>query len=101
MGERKHGTGHAYNLGCRCEVCRKAHSKRVAPAVLRNREKRWAERVTDDTGHLVHPDPYGGHGSVTAYTGCGCRCDICRAGMRAYRARKKLEKQPQPTGGAS
>lgn len=58
---------------------------------MRLRHKRRAERELID-GRLVHPNPYGGHGSLTAYTTCGCQCASCRganaAYFRQYRARR-------------
>lgn len=32
---------------------------------------------------LIHPDPYGGHGSSTAASVCGCQCRECLARQAA------------------
>lgn len=44
-------------------------------------------------GRLTHPKPYGGHGSVSAYTSCGCRCLDCLAAMREYVRTKKATRK--------
>jgi hypothetical protein len=52
-------------------------------------------------GVFVHPSPYGGHGSVSAYTVCGCRCAECRIKnserSRARRVRRRVEAQTHHT----
>ena len=53
----RHGTGTAYNRGCRCEVCAVFHRQRCAEA----RDARLAEREWTGNG----------------YTNYGCRCGTC------------------------
>jgi hypothetical protein len=88
-----HGRSRGYRLGCRCEACTHNHSarsaeyRRTADRESANvyRRRKEAERYYDESiGKMVHPNPPKGHGSVGAYTGCGCRCDACREAMRDY-----------------
>lgn len=75
----QHGIISSYVRGCRCTECRAANAERQRrnQASRRLDRRKKAERV-EINGVLVHPDPYGRHGTVTAYTTCGCRCDACR-----------------------
>lgn len=83
---RTHGIPSSYTRGCRCADCTAANTARarVNGANLRLQRRKYDERVTRN-GQLVHPDPYGGHGTIAAYTSCGCRCSACQAVMAVYR----------------
>ncbi len=70
----KHGTGNAYNHGCKCRVCADYHQRRCAEA----RDARLAERKWVN-GRLVATRPGLVHGTGNGYTNYGCRCDPCSA----------------------
>lgn len=63
-----------YRNGCRCEDCRKANA-----AHARKERARWRER-----GQL----PASGAHNVSTYRNYGCRCDVCKAAMKAKNARR-------------
>jgi len=66
-----HGAWFCYQEGCRCPACTDANRL----GNLRLRMRRYVARAA---GEEV-PAP---HGSVSAYTNHGCRCDPCRDGHR-------------------
>jgi hypothetical protein len=68
----KHGTGTAYNYGCRCEICMEHHRQRCS--YFRN--LRWSHRTIVD-GRLVSTNPGLMHGTGNAYGNYGCRCEPC------------------------
>ncbi|MFD7860951.1 hypothetical protein [Streptomyces sp. NPDC059783] len=73
------GSAGAYKRGCRCPVCRTAHSARLAAG----RADRYARRAAG-TATFTH--------GASAYKNWGCRCSVCcRAGHldnAQYRARR-------------
>lgn len=70
----KHGTAGRYRVGgCRCDLCREANRKARGQA----RKERYAERVLDDDGRLVHPSEKLRHGTAWAYSDHGCQCEPC------------------------
>ena len=60
------GKDSTYRLGCRCELCTKAH----AEYAKLTRERRAGTPMK--------------HGSVSTYQNLGCRCDDCRKAAASY-----------------
>ena len=77
--EVPHGTTYGYQLGCRCNQCRKAQTG----ANRRSASKKLAEMMTDPD------DPR--HGTRSGYV-VGCRCPRCKKAQsdygRAWRRRR-------------
>ncbi len=75
-------------------------------ARLRRQKKAERERVWDPGGvgedgreikprwRLIHPGPYGGHGSSTASSVCGCQCRQCLATAAAARRERARNAKP-------
>ena len=112
-GDPRHGTGHGYNLGCRCVTCKEAHRVRMAklqerrlanpiPATVIHGvsstyvnygcscaacKKANSERKARDRASRkargLAPDDPR-HGTVAGYTEWGCRCSACREAVRLY-----------------
>lgn len=83
-----HGTVNAYtNWGCRCDLCRTAHSVASYDA----RVRRFYQLTTDPT---VAP-----HGVASTYGNWGCRCGDCTAAWakdaRDRTARRKAKANNQ------
>lgn len=83
------GSGNTYShYGCRCELCRAAHNKRMQ----RRRMERFA--ITREHGLPAHVK----HGG-SAYRNWGCRCPVCTKGsaemnrpaMQRYHERQKAK----------
>jgi len=62
----QHGNAQAYNAGCRCDLCREAHSIRMR----KTKAQRFEQTKNPD-------DPR--HGTRNFYANYGCRCDRCKA----------------------
>jgi WhiB family redox-sensing transcriptional regulator len=75
--------------GCRCRFCR----GRVR---LAKRLARLAAGVEPAPMNVVGPNAT--HGKASTYA-AGCRCDPCREGMRAQRARRKAARQTAAEAG--
>lgn len=93
LGTALHGTPTRYNAGCRCLACRERHATRTraSEASKRYRQRKYAQRTVVN-GRMVHPNPgEGGHGSLTAYTSYGCRCEACSTSMRNHQLRTRDE----------
>lgn len=67
----EHGKSHTYRHGCRCLLCRRANTEKVAA----NSRARAIK-----LGDLNHPQPE--HGTASTYTNWKCRCDTCSAAHR-------------------
>lgn len=66
-----HGLPSTYWDGCRCDLCRDAHTSRV-------RQSRASRSAKKTTSPAVVP-----HG-LSGYMNWACRCDICKAAHSAY-----------------
>lgn len=74
----RHGENGYAHYGCRCEICRQAHSDRSRAARSR----------------LAPDDPR--HGSLGGYQHHGCRCDRCTEFNTAYYRGKRYGKAGTP-----
>lgn len=73
----KHGTLHAYKIGCRCDLC-------VASSRAENR-KRYSERRAYFIKH-GELSPNISHGTAQAYTQ-GCLCELCQQAAKIVRVK--------------
>lgn len=112
-----HGTGTAYNAGCRCGVCMKHHRSRMRALFARLKtveppvhgiyttycnyscrcepcSAAWAEKCKRDYRERLQRDKRGlPHGRLSTYTNYGCRCADCKAAASAnYRAQVAAKK---------
>lgn len=83
------GSGAMYNRGCRCEPCKARHRERMTEG----NKRRWAQRVTGANGDWFAASVLD-HGTSSAYTNWGCRCDPCR-GAATRRNREWRETHPR------
>jgi hypothetical protein len=80
---------------CRCELCKGANNRRIstggynATYQARLRAERVPTTEPDGTVRLVHPDPPGGHGSITAANAARCGCEDCRGVKNERDARNR------------
>lgn len=65
-----HGIPHGYNVGCRCDRCRKANTDRA-----RARRQRLRELRQFVGGRWI--SPYAEHGTLNGYGNWQCRCWPC------------------------
>lgn len=88
MAELKHGTPHAYNLGCRCDACRDCNRRR---AKSRREHLRSLRKLVD--GRWVTTISIVQHGTTNAYENWQCRCVPCteqhRIDMATYHELRK------------
>ena len=82
-GGTVHNAGMYNNHGCRCDVCRAAHT--AACGVRRSERYAYTAR---------HGLPLGVEHNAWTYNNWGCRCDACRGAHAAtniarYHARKR------------
>jgi hypothetical protein len=86
--EQHRPSGYDYALGCRCDTCTAANTRRT----VRRQHERRAERQLIN-GRLVAPVPPHRHGLVSTYVNWACRCEPCtQAGAQrnaADRARRR------------
>lgn len=93
-----HGTYSGYTRhGCRCDGCREA--ARIYRRRYRTRSQFGSGKCVDRHETCPHVDLE--HGTMTSYTGHGCRCDPCRAFWRRYvreiRARNRIKARRDPS----
>jgi len=82
----EHGKSNAYNHGCRCEICRADHRRRM--------------QATRDALKL-RPRSEVPHGTRGGYTNWGCHCCLCttaatvanRGAVQRYRDKKRAERK--------
>lgn len=88
-GPRRHGTPTAYNFGCRCDDCRKAHAEYALLLRRRRRELTAREGLPSNVAH-----------GASAYGNWGCRCEVCSAAHAEALARRtvKPHQHGTPTG---
>ena len=86
----KHGTGHAYNQGCRCAKCRAGNTQRA-----RERRIRVRAQLRFVNGYWV--SPYATHGTLNGYGNWQCRCfaccDVHSKYLKMLRSRRKARQQ--------
>jgi hypothetical protein len=91
----EHGTDATYvghppwTAGCRCALCREAHS-----AASRRRRERRAASAAAGTVPVVH-------GSTNTYRNYGCHCAACTAAVTADQRRRRVRPSPPASQTAS
>lgn len=83
VGGRRHGIPATYAHGCKCELCRAAHSAYLTAF----RAAAKAARFIDADGNLCAPVPDHMHGKLGTYANHSCRCTRCQEARRAYHFR--------------
>jgi hypothetical protein len=83
VGGRRHGKVSTYAHGCKCVLCKAAHSAYVAEF----RRKAVAARFVDADGNLCAPVPEHMHGRLSTYGNRSCRCTRCHQARSDYHYR--------------
>lgn len=79
LGDERHGTRNAYNMGCRCPMCREIH-RRYGSSLYGPEEKKAKQKEKQEQMEAPN-DPR--HGTTTGYAR-GCRCERCIAAVKEY-----------------
>ncbi len=84
-----HGTYDGYlNHGCRCDECRQAHTDYMR--IRNHRTGRCRPRAEVFAERRATAEARGNHGTESRYE-LGCRCTVCREGVRQARARRRAK----------
>lgn len=106
---RRHPSRHAWNEGCRCDLCsawdrkRRARAARAEVRALALASASATARANRVALAATHPEVVP-HGTANGYNNWGCRCDACRiakaaegVAIRARRAASNPENIPHGT----